>query len=345
MKTIWIDLDNSPHVPFFAPIIQVLESRGYSVFVTARDCFQVSTLADLLHIKYKLVGRHYGKHLLLKGLGLCIRAAELIPLVLWKKPTLAISHGSRSQLIAARVLGIPTVIIGDYEFAKLFSGIRPQWLMVPEVIPQESVKAFKTRVLTYSGIKEEVYAPQFKPTNGILETLGIVESDLVVTVRPPATEAHYHVQESDELFGEVMDLLGEHPEAKTVLLPRNRHQEETIRKTKPELFRTGRVIVPDTLDGMNLIWHSDLVVSGGGTMNREAAALGVPVYSIFRGKIGAVDQYLANNGKLILIENRQQVRKKLILKKRDRGIGPATRRSATLEDIVQHIQRILEDEC
>lgn len=168
---------------------------------------------------------------------------------------------------------------------------------------------------------------------------------MVVTVRPPATEAHYHVRESDELFDEVIDFLGEHPEAKTVLLPRNQNQEHAIRSARPELFQTGQVIVPDTLDGMNLIWHSDLVVSGGGTMNREAAALGVPVYSIFRGKIGAVDRYLAVTGKLTLIENRQEVRKKLILKRRDRCAEPASSTSATLESIVRHIHRILEEEC
>jgi predicted glycosyltransferase len=345
VKTIWIDLDNSPHVPFFAPIIEELESRGYSVLVTARDCFQVSRLADIFHLNYKLIGRHYGKHFLLKGLGLCIRAAELMPLAIQHRPSLAISHGSRSQLVSARVLGIPTVIIGDYEFAKLFAGIRPHWLIVPDVIPYDAVKNFKTRVLTYTGIKEEVYAPRFKPESSILQKLGLSEDDMVVTVRPPATEAHYHVHESEELFDEVIDYLGEHPEAKTVLLPRNQNQEHAIRNARPDWFKTGQVIVPDTLDGMNLIWHSDLVISGGGTMNREAAALGVPVYSIFRGKIGAVDRHLAATGKLTLIETRDQVRSKLLLKRRYRNKERAEGTNATLESIIQHICRIAEEEC
>jgi len=43
---IWIDLDNTPHVPFFKPIIRELEKRGHEVVLTARDAFQVCELAD-----------------------------------------------------------------------------------------------------------------------------------------------------------------------------------------------------------------------------------------------------------------------------------------------------------
>lgn len=344
-KKIWIDLDNSPHVPFFAPIIEELESRGHSVLVTARDCFQVSELADLLHLNCTLVGRHYGKNLVLKGLGLCIRAGELLPSVLRQKPSLAVSHGSRSQLIVAKLLGIPSITIGDYEFAKLFVGIRPEWLMVPEVIPDEAIKGFKTRVLRYAGIKEEVYAPRFRPQSGILQKLGLAENNLIVTVRPPATEAHYHVHESDELFEEVMDYLGQNAEVRTVLLPRNHRQADAIRSARPELFKTGRVIIPEIVDGLNLIWHSDLVISGGGTMNREAAALGIPVYSIFRGKIGAVDRYLVSSGRLVLVQSKQEVRSKIELTRRPRPATPMAAHQGTLDTIVGHIVGIAEETC
>jgi predicted glycosyltransferase len=329
-------------VPFFAPIIEELEARGHPVLITARDCFQVSELAELLGLNCELVGRHYGKHLLLKGVGLCIRAAELLPLALRQKPLLAVSHGSRSQLIAAKLLRIPSVIIGDYEFAKLFVGIRPEWLMVPEVIPDEAIKSFKTRVLRYKGIKEEVYAPRFRPHNGILQKLGLSANNIIVTVRPPATEAHYHVHESDELFEEVMDYLGEHPEVRTVLLPRNQRQAKAIRSARSQLFKTGQVIIPQTVDGMNLIWHSDLVISGGGTMNREAAALGVPVYSIFRGMIGAVDRYLADSGRLVLIECKNDVRNKIELTQRRRAAAPANASRVVLDTIVAHIVGVVE---
>lgn len=342
---VWIDLDNSPHVPFFAPIIEELESRGYSVLLTARDCFQVCELAELLHLNYKKVGHHYGKNLLLKALGLCIRAAQLLPLVVRQKPSLAVSHGSRSQLVVASLLGIPSVTMGDYEFAKLFAVIRPDWLIVPQVIPDDAVKGFKGRVLKYPGIKEEVYAPRFKPQDDIMQQLGLNDKNLIVTIRPPATEAHYHVHETEELFDEVLDYLGDRPDLKIILLPRNRRQANAIRASRPELFRAKRMIIPEVVDGMNLIWHSDLVISGGGTMNREAAALGVPVYSIFRGKIGAVDRHLAANGRLTLIESREDVRRKLVLRHRQRRMEPTRGTSPTLEKVVEHIVSIVEGAC
>src|SRR3989442_14832911 len=99
---IWIDLDNSPHVPFFAPIVEELEKRGYSVVLTARDCFQVRELADLFHLNYKLIGRHSGKNKIRKMAGLCFRSLQLMPTVLKARPCLAVSHCSRAQVIERR---------------------------------------------------------------------------------------------------------------------------------------------------------------------------------------------------------------------------------------------------
>src|SRR5262245_47678283 len=131
-KKIWVDLDNSPHVPFFAPIIAELERRGYEVIVTARDCFQVCDLAKLYNLQYKRIGHHYGKSKLFKVAGLCTRAVQLAPAVLPEKPDLAISHGSRAQLLLSAVARIPSVVIMDYEFVGGLLSIKPGWVMVPE---------------------------------------------------------------------------------------------------------------------------------------------------------------------------------------------------------------------
>ncbi len=85
---IWIDLDNSPHVPLFVPIIEELRARGHQIMVTARDAFQVRELADLHGLDYRLVGRHYGKHFLLKLLGVFIRGLQLLPTVIRERPAL-----------------------------------------------------------------------------------------------------------------------------------------------------------------------------------------------------------------------------------------------------------------
>ena len=342
-KKIWIDLDNSPHIPFFAPIIKELEARGSEVMLTARDAYQVTELVDLFGLDCHRIGRHYGKNKLLKVFGVLDRAARLLPLLLREKPDLALSHGSRAQMLASYMLGIPSVIILDYEHAHQgLLWVKPTWVICPAVIPDEAVKVSKDHILRYRGIKEDVYVPCFKSDPATRRKLGLSETDLVVTIRPPATEAHYHRPESDVLFQGVVDYLAENPAVKMVVLPRNARQDASIREAWPKLIASGKVLIPEhVVDGMNLIWHSDLVVSGGGTMNREAAALGVPVYSIFRGLIGSVDQYLTETGRLVLLEDVADAKKKLKLEKRYRPAEPQDKERVAMTDIVDEVVSVL----
>ena len=345
-KKIWIDLENSPHVPFFKPIIEELEKRGHSVVLTARDCFQVCELADLFHMKYKRIGHHYGKHTLAKLTGLIVRVLQMAPTVLQEKPDLAISHGSRSLFLLSSLLRIPTLTIFDYEHTAWISGFKPSWAMAPEIVPQESISSRGhgvERLLRYPGIKEDVYAPSFKPDPKIREKLGVGASDLLITIRPPANEAHYHNPESEKLLDEVFDLLSHQSQTRVILVPRTPKQGAEIRQRWPQLFERGQVSIPEhVVDGLDLIWTSDLVISGGGTMNREAAALGVPVYSIFRGTIGAVDHYLAEHGRLVLLESPADVRKKLKIERRMHSARPQMGVSKTLQSIVDNITLVLE---
>jgi hypothetical protein len=341
---IWIDLDNSPHVPFFAPIVEELEHSGHKILLTARDCFQVCELADLHNLTYRRIGRHYGKNLLWKLAGLCWRSLQMVPTVLRDKPALALSHGSRSQLLVANLLGIPSVTIADYEFARIWTLVHPTWVLTPEMIADSTIHARKEHILKYPGIKEDVYAPRFNPDPGIPVKFGLDGTEVIVLIRPPATEAHYHRPESDKLFEAVLNFLGEKPQVKMILLPRNERQAADIRSKWAFLFATGQILIPNSVvDGLNLIWYSDLVISGGGTMNREATALGVPVYSIFRGKIGAVDRYLVSVERLTLIENLEDIENKLILKKRNRSSSIPKRQNTTLHTIIQHITAILNE--
>ena len=143
----------------------------------------------------------------------------------------------------------------------------------------------------------------------------------------------------------VFDELESHPEVKTILLPRTPKQEVEIRQAKPQLFETGRMIVPEhALNGLDLIWRSDAVISGGGTMNREAAALGVPVYSLFRGALGAVDKHLAETGKLILLGSEHDVRTKLKLARRERPAACTPARAKTLDAVVNHVVAVAESQ-
>ena len=340
-QKIWIDLDNTPHVPFFEPIIDELRARGFEVVLTARDAFQVCELADQKGVRYTKVGRHYGKNKLVKVLGLFYRALQLLPFARREKPDLALSHGARSQLIICNLLGIPTVLMADYEFAQYPPLMRPTWEMVPEVIPNEALCCAPERIRKYPGIKEDVYVSRMRRDPDFLRDLGIRPEEMLITVRPPATEAHYHNPESEALFVRFMELACQEKDVRIVLLPRNAKQGEHIRKNWPQWFGAARTVIPRTaVDGLNLLWHSDLVVSGGGTMNREAAALGVPVYSIFRGKIGAIDQHLEQEGRLVMIETAEDVEKKIKLARRSRNGHANGVSTKTLTVVVDHIDDI-----
>lgn len=341
-KKIWIDLDNSPHVPFFLPIIDELRKRGYRIILTARNSYQVCELLAFHHVSCKIVGRHWGRNRILKALGTVIRAAKLLPIVT-ERPDLAVSHGSRAQLLTSSLLGIPTLMIVDYEFTAPVGTLRADWLLVPRFIPGSLAHRVRKEVFKYPGLKEDVYIPRFRPDPSLRKNLGLDPRDLVVTVRPPATEAHYHNAESEVLLDEVLRFLCEHPESRVVLLPRNERQKRILHAKWAAWIKSGKIVIPESVvDGLNLIWLSDLIISGGGTMNREAAALGIPVYSIFRGRIGGVDRYLAENGRLVLIEKVEDVRAKIVLKRRQRVDHISADRGSTLEYIVSTIASAVE---
>jgi len=343
---IWIDLDNTPHVPLFIPIARELERRGHEVVFTARDAFQVCELASQKGIPYRRIGRHYGKRSFMKVAGLFWRSLQLLPFALRERPMLALSHGARSQIVVGNLLRIPTVLAIDYEFARTLPLAGPRWTLVPDAI--SAVKAFggrSSRLLTYRGIKEDVYAPDFEPDATLLNALQLDANDVIVTVRPPATEAHYHNPESDGLLTALMERVCNGEGVRAVLLPRNKNQEEQLRASHPRWFMNRKTVVPArAVDGMNLLWFSDLVVSGGGTMNREAAALGVPVYSIFRGKTGAVDRRLEQEGRLTLVRDIEDVKTKIVFRRRDKSRRMDARPREALSDIVDHIETIIRQE-
>ena len=345
-KKIWIDLDNSPHVPFFLPIIEGLESAGYQILLTARDSYQVCELLRLHHLSCRVVGRHYGKRQILKLLGTGLRATQLLPLAIKEKPDLVVSHGSRAQFLVGLLLRIPTIMMFDYEFVNATGFLHPDWLFVPEVIPIERLSQRPDHVFRYRGLKEDVYVPRLRPDPSVRNLLGVREDELIVTVRPPATEAHYHNPEGEQFLDACLEFLLDQPTVRVVMLPRNRNQAIILRTRWGRAIEDGRIVIPENaVDGLNLIWNSDLVISGGGTMNREAAALGVPVYSIFRGRIGAVDQYLARTGRLTVIERIEEIPTKIVLERRMPSSLDLEGQGIALDCILQAVISIAEHKC
>jgi predicted glycosyltransferase len=334
---LWIDLDNSPHVPFFAPLIKALEARKLRVCLTAREAYQVEDLLALHHLACPLIGRHYGQNRVMKLAGLLIRSVQLMQVARRLKPTLAVSHGSRAQMLAARWLGIPSVVIEDYEHVVHLT--HPDVLIRPDRLTGNRHIGSRTRVLGYPGMKEYVYIEDFEPDTGFLSRFGITAAEIVVTLRPPASEAHYHAAAGDHLFEGAVDTLLAQEGVRSFILPRNDRQETRIRQRWPEAIATGHILIPTgVVPGLDLLWHSDLVIGGGGTMNREAAALGVPVISLFQGPSGALDRYLIETGKLALVTRPEQLTCLTHLKKRTRLVLDKTGLHQTRERLVNLLE-------
>ena len=342
-KRIWVDLDNSPHVPLFRPIIDRLREIGYDVFITARDAYQVRELIAFYGMTARVVGKHYGKHKILKTLGTFWRAFALMRLMRQQRPDLALCHGSRGLLLTCTIMRIPAVALMDYEFGAELPFVKPKWLMVPSVLSEHHM-GFTGESITYPGIKEDVYLPTFKPDPTLRSRLGVAAETVLILVRPPATEAHYHNPDGDKLLVDVLDHFSSSDATKILLLPRNKKQERDLRSVWARRIASGHIVIPDHAeDGLNLIWNSDLVISGGGTMNREAAAMGVPVYSIFRGKLGAVDRYLSDQGRLTLVRNSDDARTQIKAVRRERRGLPGTRpKNPALETIIANIVSMVE---
>jgi predicted glycosyltransferase len=304
---IWIDLGNSPHVPFFRALAPEFERRGHEVLWTARDYAQTVELARNAGLPIEVFGSHGGKSLLQKGLKYASRVGRLTRWARGRGIGLALSHNSHEPLAVARLLGIESVNLMDYEHhpANRLSFRLASRVVVPESFPDEILGQLgamsKTR--KFQGIKEDVYLAGFRADPGFrtnLDRLGIAPENVLVVVRTHAPEALYHRGIANDLFDVLLDRFAADPNVRIIVLPRKSYQGDEIRAAHPQT----NIIFPEyVLDGANLLAAADLVVSGGGTMNREAAALGVPTATVFAGKGAAVDDYLFREGRLLRIES------------------------------------------
>jgi predicted glycosyltransferase len=334
---IWIDLANSPHVPFFRSVANEFIQRNHEITVTARDFAETIELARVAGFAPEVIGGHGGGKLFDKAGNLVQRAMSLARWARKQDLDLALSHNSYSQILAARVLSLKTVTLMDYEHqpANHLAFRMASRIIVPRSFPESALTRFgapPAKVRRYSGLKEDVYLADFKIDPAFqkrLDDLGINQTEVLVTVRPPASEALYHRFEN-ELFDQLLECLLRMPSVKVVLLPRNHSQLTTY----SERAASNLVVLASPVDGANLIAYSDLVVSAGGTMNREAAVLGVPAASIFLGEWAAVDEQLVTEGRLQRISTIEDVRNLAIQKKRQTSARRPVRVAATVADLI-----------
>jgi len=314
---VWVDCTAAAHPIVLRPIIERLEAAGHEVDVTAREYGQTVGLLERLGIAHTVIGRHAGASIAAKGWAVARRSAALGR---WARPRrfdLALAHGSVDIAVVAAPLRIPLVQMQDYEHAGLQRKLAwrvARRVMAPDAIPVEAMRragAREERLFRYPGLKEDYYLADLAPDESVLTELGLDRNRVLAVVRPPPETSAYHAD--NPLYAGVIQRLADDPGTVGVVIPRTEAQGEEIRAR-----RDPSLIVPmRAIDAQSLIAFADLVVSAGGTMNREAVALGTPVYTIFSGAMGAVDEKLIAEGLLHELSDPAG----LELRKRERPAG------------------------
>jgi predicted glycosyltransferase len=328
---IWVDLTAPAHPIVFRPIVARLRAMGHEVDVTARDYAQTLALARRLDLGAHEVGRHGGASRVAKAARLASRTGRLLA---WARPRrfdLALAHGSNDLALVARALGIPAANTFDYEWATVQHNIGcrlARRVLVPDAIPPERLARYGAgpeKLRRYPGLKEEYYLADFEPDPAVLDRLAVDRSRVVVTFRPPPDVSLYH-RKSNPLFPQVLAHIGNDPGVHAVVLPRTEEQRRYVRD-----LRLPSLVVPDGAeDGQSLVALCDLVISAGGTMNREAVALGTPVYTTYGGRLGGVDERLIQQGLLRPLTDPRAIE----LRKHERPAGRVRRDPQLLVDLM-----------
>jgi predicted glycosyltransferase len=314
---IWVDCTAAAHPLVLRPLIERFEARGDEVLVTAREYGQTLGILDRLGIPYTAVGSHGGASPLGKGRALAGRSAQLARFVWARRPQLAIAHGSVDLAVVSSLYRIPSVQMQDYEFAgwqRQIAFRAARKVLVPDTIPLDRLRkigAKERKLVRYPGLKEEYYLAGFEPDAAVLGELGLDREKVLVVVRPPPETSEYHAR--NDLYGEAIRHLAASDSVQAVVIPRTERQGEEVRR-----MGVANLIVPErAIDAQSLIAFADLVVSAGGTMNREAVALGTPVFTTFAGRMGGVDEDLIAAGRLRVLSDPAE----LPLRKRESPIG------------------------
>lgn len=334
---IWIDISNTPHVLFFEPVIRALEARGHAVTLTSRRFANTLELLRARGVQTRPIGAGHdaSRSSLRKQFHHYSRTAQLTTFARGRFD-IAVSHLSFTQAAAALRLGIPIFGAMDYEHHDVGVFRHADCLMVPSVIPPGSFERWgiPTRAIrTYDGLKENVYLGDFTPDPDVRERLGVDPRQLLVTFRPIAHHAGYNDDSGEGLQRRLLELLGSSEGVCVLVLPRTERQRRGLQPMARRLpgIRLGRAEV----HGPSLLWASDLVVCGGGTMLREAAVLGVPAVSIFHGPLGAIDRWLVDEGRAMLVRRDDDLGRIRLARRATPGV-PAFG-DATLRQVVDGI--------
>lgn len=312
-----MDCTAAAHPLVLRPIVERLQAQGHEAFITTREYGQTVGILDRLGLPYTVVGEHGGASKFGKVRALGGRSGRLARLVWRRRPQLALAHGSVDLAVVSASFLIPSVQMQDYEFARLQRNVAfraARRVLAPDSIPVERLRKLGARpkkLVRYPGLKEEYYLDGFEPDPAALGELGLDREKVLVVVRPPPETSEYHAP--NDLYGATIKRLASAPEAQAVVIPRTEEQGAAVRA-----LGAANLIVPErAIDAQSLIAFADLVVSAGGTMNREAVALGTPVFTTFTGQMGGVDETLIAEGRLQVLDDPEALQ----LRKREAPIG------------------------
>jgi predicted glycosyltransferase len=303
----WIDIENPPQVQYLLPLVGVLEERGMDVLITARDEGITFEILRNRQVPFHPVGRQFGKGRIAKARGVFARSRALLALVRRGDRPIGLISSSRASALAARSLGIPSFIVCDYEYADLrLYRLAGSYVLHPDVIDSEAFlgRGFRReRVISFAGLKEDISFTGTDIDAVTPHTFEIDDQLVRVLFRPPAEESHYHSARSRQIALELLGYLADRKAAVVIFSPRYAWQSQYLSRFK---WANPPVLLREAVPFISLLRGVDLVVSSGGTMVREAAWLGVPVYSIFQSEIGTVDRYLNSIGRLEFISSPQE---------------------------------------
>jgi predicted glycosyltransferase len=307
---VWVDLTNTAHVLVLRPLVELLERESHEVTLTARPLSHTLELLEQWGHPHTAIGRYGGTSRIGKARAAANRVSQLVRFGRRARFDCALAHGSTDLPAACRLLRIPNTTMFDYEWASLQHHVNCRLasrVLVPDAIPAERLARYGAKppkLVRYPGLKEEYYLSDFEPDEAVLRELGLDRERVLCLVRTAPAYALYLRGSENELVPRLLRRLNEAEEAQTVVLARTDEQREMIAALGLE-----RLVIPKrTVDGRSLVTFADALVSAGGTMNREAAVLGTPVWSIFEGRPGAVDEKLMSEGRLRSLRDPAEVK-------------------------------------
>jgi hypothetical protein len=301
---VWVDLTNTAHVVVLRPLVERLEAAGHEVVLTARPLSQTVELLDDWGHPYAAFGRHGGARRPAKARAALGRARRMVGFGRARGPfDCGLAHGSTDLPVAGRLLGVPNTTTFDYEWAVAQHTLNcplADRTLVPEAIPPERLRRYRPRELVrYPGLKEEYVLHGFTPDPGVLAALGVDPAQPLCVVRTAPSYALYLGGAEDPVLPRLLRRL-DGDGVQVVVVARTAEQRAEV----AALGLSERVVVPErAVDGRSLVALADALVSAGGSMNREAAALGTPVWSMFAGRLGGVDERLVEEGRLRLLRD------------------------------------------